>query len=107
MVLQSSGAWPGSTVARLSEDDAGATGHEHGIVVVARLHGEVEDELGGEALGDGVVDKVPSKIDVAAPASPRRGRGFKVLGSMDSSSSARPVATRSGNGGERRLWQAL
>jgi len=40
-------------VARLGEDDAGATGHEHGVVVVAQVHGEVEDELGGEAQGDG------------------------------------------------------
>ena len=40
-------------MARLGEDDAGATGHEHGVVVVARVHGEVEDELDGEAQGDG------------------------------------------------------
>ena len=69
------------------EARAGAGGE-----VVATVVG-VRPGLGGvaEHRDAGVVDKVPSKIDIVAPASPRRGRGFEVLGS---------VAARSGNGAE-------
>ena len=64
----------GAAVARLGEDDAGATGHEHDVVAAGVLGAGGATEL----RGVGIVDKVPSKIDVVAPASPRRGRGFEA-----------------------------
>ena len=49
-----------------------------GVLVLARRRRRRRGRLSAS-----IVDEVPSKVDVAAPASPRRGRGFEVLGVDD------------------------